>query len=133
MFLNKCFNFRTFGSDLVGAFQLNWSSKSLSDKLFTLVVYGTAIGIWGEEIDYLFYGAYRGLVMGYALFLVNSITTAAAPKLTKYALVAIAVLYNPIFPIHLGDPLSWLWINIFTLAIFHHCRTFTSKTHSEVE
>ena len=67
-----------------------------------------------------------GTRIPYGFFVFMRIVTFAAlagllleklPIWAKFALLLLAILYNPVVPIHLGDREIWAWINAATIPV----------------
>jgi hypothetical protein len=69
------------------------------------------------DLDYWFYNLLRVILCGSALA-IGFIELENREPLFLAPLGAVALLYNPIFPVHLGDKSIWIVLNIITIAYF---------------
>lgn len=66
--------------------------------------------------------SYRGLADGYYMFM-RIVTLGALiglileklPTWEKFVLLLLAILYNPLIPIHINDQEVWAWFNVLTI------------------
>lgn len=66
------------------------------------------------------YGYYMLLRLGYSAICVHYIIHLGSNYVTSHRLilVCLVVLYNPIFPVHLGSKVIWSIVNIGTVGYF---------------
>jgi hypothetical protein len=91
-------------------------SAIVDAKKITAVVASVAVLIGLGDMPYGYYSLLRLGLCGFCLFLLLG-SDAARIEWQRWLLGATAVLYNPVFPIRIGDKSIWIVLNIATVAL----------------
>lgn len=81
------------------------------------LVTSVAVVIGFGDMPYGYYNLLRLLICGFSLFLLLG-DTPLRVAWQRWLTGALAVLYNPLIPIHIGDKNIWIVLNVLTAAWF---------------
>lgn len=110
-----------FVADSIAVLKEPWNEKSLLRK--TYVVAGSVLVFAVVPLGYSYYSFLRFVVcVCLFLFFAETKTRNDIDSSWNIGLAFLAILYNPIFPVHIGVHAIWTMINLATVYFLYRLR-----------
>jgi hypothetical protein len=119
-----------FPADLQSLFSKPWSSKTLLEKSYLAALVMTGLAI--VQMPYAYYYFFRvGMCVCLYFYFVEARKQVQLDPAWFYVFAGLALLYNPIIPIHLGQREIWTFINAATILVLYRARLVIDPTTNE--